>query len=263
MFKTKKRKYDSNYKSYEPNYKELQDQINKSKNIKFQELKELTKFKPDDRIKLIEQHAIYIGTYLKLLDDLKELDGLTMYLYQIILTDTIWFLNYIITFILNNIDLIIEHHFQLYKPFFDSLYDILSNININYQYLVSETNYINSDSKKSMLNIVRDKIFKNLRAQKHTDSSWKDVINLDVVPNYKLTGMFYALTLYNDTLTPYNDTLTLYNDTTYPVIIKKGKAKTKYRLKNQDKVKKYKTKSKQKKINAKKTNKAVKKKVKK
>ena len=110
----------------------------------------------DDFYTLAEQ---FISSYLDLLDINLENDE-SGSKFEELLSSKIYIINFIIRFILENINLIIYKYFTLYYRHFERIGSILSSINMNFQYIIPMVEYKINDN--GYMDMFRDKLFRNL-----------------------------------------------------------------------------------------------------
>ena len=142
----------------------------------------------DDFYKVAEE---FISSYLDLLD-LKQKNDETGREFEELLVNKIYIINFIIRFILENINLIIHKYFTLYYRDFERIGFILSSINMNFQYIIPMIEYkINNNNYLDML---RDKLFRNFRKQGlQLPNDFKTMFKKESLNNHELFLIFKSL----------------------------------------------------------------------
>ena len=139
----------------------------------------------DDFYKVSEK---FISSYLDLLDiNLKNDESGKKF--EELLSNKIYIINFIITFILENINLIIYKYFTLYYRVFERIGSLLSVININYQYIIPMVEYKINNNR--YLDMFRDKLFRNLRKQGlQLPDDFKTMFKKETLNNFELFLIF-------------------------------------------------------------------------
>jgi len=121
--------------------------------------------------------------------ELKRKNDETDKKYEELLHSKIYIINFIIRFILENINLIIHKYFSLYFRHFERISAILISINLNFQYIIPMIEY--KINNKSYLNMFRDKLLKNFRKQGlDLPHDFKYMFRKETLNNYELALIF-------------------------------------------------------------------------
>ena len=142
----------------------------------------------NDFYKVAEQ---FIASYLDLLDQKFKNDDSGKN-FEKFLVEKIYIINFIIRFILENINLIIYKYFTLYYRNFERIAFILSSINMNFQYIIPIIEYKINDN--GYMDMFRDKLFRNFKKQGlQLPNDFRSMFKKETLNNFELFMIFESL----------------------------------------------------------------------